>query len=288
MDYRGLLEGFEKAVGISGKNRLLLVASGRDMVHAGGVFQSDHSGSTQVFEIASMWTFAKRVVPPIALLLAGLGSLLYGTLWHRPTILTEEEVEVEIVIPTPFGPPTAFDESLPGDQWGADDLGFTAEEDTPLQEWEGPEANPFEPGTSSPEDPFDSTDDSENPFESGSEAQQGESDSVNPFENPFSSGADSPVDAPSIDQEPSFYDTQADVEQYPPFEGPPLDNPMDGAPDSFGLTEPKTETITDTKVTSKEEPEWVLVREVTFGGVRLANGHLKRTYSGQPPALCPT
>ncbi len=38
-----------------------------------------------------------------------------------------------------------------------------------------------------------------------------------------------------------------------------------------------------------QQPESVVVREVTYGGVvRLGNGHLKRTYSGKPPTLCPT
>ena len=38
-----------------------------------------------------------------------------------------------------------------------------------------------------------------------------------------------------------------------------------------------------------EEPELVLIREVTFGGVVLLDsGVLRRTYSGAPPSLCPT
>jgi hypothetical protein len=42
-------------------------------------------------------------------------------------------------------------------------------------------------------------------------------------------------------------------------------------------------------VSEKVTAEAVLVREVTFGGVvRLANGELKRTYSGKAPSLCPT
>jgi hypothetical protein len=51
----------------------------------------------------------------------------------------------------------------------------------------------------------------------------------------------------------------------------------------------KMEKVTEKYVESIEEPEWAIVREVTFGGVvRLANGELKRTYSGKPPALCPS
>ena len=37
------------------------------------------------------------------------------------------------------------------------------------------------------------------------------------------------------------------------------------------------------------DSEWAVVRDVTVGGViLLPDGHLKRTYSGKPPALCPT
>jgi hypothetical protein len=51
----------------------------------------------------------------------------------------------------------------------------------------------------------------------------------------------------------------------------------------------RTEKVTEKYVESSDEPEWAIIREVTIGGVvRLANGALKRTYSGQPPALCPS
>ena len=51
----------------------------------------------------------------------------------------------------------------------------------------------------------------------------------------------------------------------------------------------RLEKVTEKYVESSEEPEWAIIREVTIGGVvRLANGHLKRTYSGKPPALCPS
>jgi hypothetical protein len=40
---------------------------------------------------------------------------------------------------------------------------------------------------------------------------------------------------------------------------------------------------------TREEPEWIIVRDAAVGGVeRLANGRLKRTYSGKAPSLCPT
>jgi hypothetical protein len=67
-----------------------------------------------------------------------------------------------------------------------------------------------------------------------------------------------------------------------PFEAPP----PPGQPNIPGIrlkkiSEDYTEVVFDS--------EWSIVRDVTVGGVmRLANGHLKRTYSGKPPALCPT
>ena len=36
------------------------------------------------------------------------------------------------------------------------------------------------------------------------------------------------------------------------------------------------------------EGEPKLVREVTIGGLVLSDGVLRRTYSGQPPSMCPT
>lgn len=65
-----------------------------------------------------------------------------------------------------------------------------------------------------------------------------------------------------------------------PFENPAM------MPSPPGI---RYETVTETYTEAQEEPEWVIVREVTVGGVvLLANGQLKRTYSGQPPSLCPT
>jgi len=52
--------------------------------------------------------------------------------------------------------------------------------------------------------------------------------------------------------------------------------------------------VTFKKVTEKYwearyEPEWVVTRDVTIGGVaRMADGQLRRTYTGTPPSLCPT
>ena len=69
---------------------------------------------------------------------------------------------------------------------------------------------------------------------------------------------------------------------------PPDDDPMQDPPLPYMLPGIKMETVTEKYVETQEEPEWSLVWEVTIGGVtQLANGQLKRTYSGKPPALCP-
>ncbi len=70
-----------------------------------------------------------------------------------------------------------------------------------------------------------------------------------------------------------------------PFGPPGFGPPGFDQPPPF---KPLTEQVTRKIKTVKEEPEYVLVREVTFGGVTLANGVLKRTYSGKAPSLCPT
>jgi hypothetical protein len=78
-----------------------------------------------------------------------------------------------------------------------------------------------------------------------------------------------------------------------PFQTPgsvgPSENPFAGPgamPTPLGM---KFQKVTEDYVDSITEPEWKIVHEVTFGGVvRLANGHLKRTYTGDPPSLCPT
>lgn len=135
---------------------------------------------------------------------------------------------------------------------------------------------PFGPGAgfSDPLPP----DDEANPFESTAPLPPG--DEANPFEGPASN------------RPPG-----AATDGSNPFEGPSAEIPpaSDGAPWSddeplpLPLPGPSTQTITKTVSISHDAPEWTLVREITFGGVaRLANGQLKQTYSGKPPALCPT
>jgi hypothetical protein len=67
------------------------------------------------------------------------------------------------------------------------------------------------------------------------------------------------------------------------------ENPFESHPAAPAPSALKYEKFTESYVDIREEPEWVIVREVTFGGVvLLVNGHLKRTYSGTPPSLCPS
>lgn len=67
-----------------------------------------------------------------------------------------------------------------------------------------------------------------------------------------------------------------------PFESPP----PHGLPNIPGV---RLKKITEDYVELVEDSEPAIVRDVTVGGIMLLpNGHLKRTYSGKPPALCPT
>jgi hypothetical protein len=67
------------------------------------------------------------------------------------------------------------------------------------------------------------------------------------------------------------------------------ENPFESPPDASGAFGIRYENVTEPYVDVHEESEWMIVREVTVGGVTLlTDGHLKRTYSGKPPSLCPT
>jgi hypothetical protein len=69
--------------------------------------------------------------------------------------------------------------------------------------------------------------------------------------------------------------------------GPPPDAGF-GAP-GMGAPPPFLTKIKETIVVPEEESEASLIHEITIGGVTLlAEGILRRTYSGQPPSLCPT
>ena len=48
-------------------------------------------------------------------------------------------------------------------------------------------------------------------------------------------------------------------------------------------------TVTEKYWEAFPESEWAIAREMTIGGsTRLADGQLRRTYSGVPPSMCPT
>jgi hypothetical protein len=210
--------------------------------------------------------------------MGGIASLIYGTLYHTAIVYEEIEVEEKIPIPTPFGPSGTFGQE-------------------PMDD----EQNPFDSGSSGPS-PFGVSPDgraggiveSVNPFESPSvrngtlpfeartpSQEVSPRETVNPFENPFAGGRD-PFQ-PGTAEDPLLSEAE-------PLGG---ELPRDGLP-SGGLPplvppEPLFQTITVVDLVPRDEPEWVIVKEVTYGGVtRLENGQLKRTYSGQPPALCPT
>ena len=80
--------------------------------------------------------------------------------------------------------------------------------------------------------------------------------------------------------------------------GPPMDDgfgpPMDdgfGDPGMPGMIAPSSflSKIKETVIITESESEASLMREVSIGGVTLlAEGILRRTYSGDPPLLCPS
>lgn len=82
-----------------------------------------------------------------------------------------------------------------------------------------------------------------------------------------------------------------------PFGMPGFGDPMGDAGPGGQLAESDnpfasaelTQKVTQKIVVTHDEPETRLIREVTFGGVvRLASGELRRTYTGDPPSLCPS
>lgn len=135
---------------------------------------------------------------------------------------------------------------------------------------------PFD-GHGAPEDALSATDSGPlcetDPFRSGafSDELPGGGEVVNPFEQ---------VAAPPASYEENPFDpVEEPFDEFPPEETPWFPDPSNML----------SEKVTKIELIARSAPEWALIREVTFGGVaRLDNGELKRTYSGQPPALCPT
>ena len=111
-------------------------------------------------------------------------------------------------------------------------------------------------------------------------AKAGETDDRNPFETPGEGKDRAKQSENPFEPAPpatSFFDRTA----------PP--SPAAAASDASLPAGMAKKDIEEKYVDVRNEPEWVLVREITIGGVaRLANGQLKRTYSGKPPALCPS
>jgi hypothetical protein len=155
----------------------------------------------------------RRLLSLIVLVLAGIGSILYGALYHTATVEETKQREISIAVPTMSG-------------------------------FEMPPMNPPIPGVDGEQVP-------------GGPPGGFAPDDVNPFQTPGSVG---------------------------PAENPFINPTAPPAPPGM-----KFEKVTEDYVESITEPEWKIVHEITFGGVvRLANGHLKRTYTGDPPSLCPT
>jgi hypothetical protein len=78
----------------------------------------------------------------------------------------------------------------------------------------------------------------------------------------------------------------------PPARGAPQGNPgnpLENAPGPPDFPGVRFEKVTEKYFEAHEEPERAIVRDVTVGGVaRLADGQLRRTYSGKGPSLCPS
>ncbi len=67
------------------------------------------------------------------------------------------------------------------------------------------------------------------------------------------------------------------------------ENPFEAAgPGVFGFPGLPPEMMKVKVRESREETEWTLVREVTFGGLQIEDGRLQRTYRGEAPIGCLT
>lgn len=96
-----------------------------------------------------------------------------------------------------------------------------------------------------------------------------EADEVNPFETPPAQG---------------IHEEMKDTSSENPFETPSEADRQIPLPSDVTI-----ERVTEKTLVFQEEREHVIVREVTVGGIaRLADGQLRRTYTGQPPSLCPS
>ena len=60
-----------------------------------------------------MWAIVRRAVLPGLLLIGGLGSLIYGAMFHKATVIVSRETETTIDVPLP--PARPYDEMSPPD-----------------------------------------------------------------------------------------------------------------------------------------------------------------------------
>ena len=143
----------------------------------------------------------KRELCAVGLLVFAGGALWYGALFHKVQIFEQQEREIAIPVPTPFGSADAPPEEPSG--------GAAADEDDPFS---SPPSKPAQP-------------------------------TAKPAQNP-----------------PALLPSDATFKK-----------------------------VTEKYWAAREETEWVISRDVTFGGLtRLADGQVRRTYSGKPPTMCPT
>jgi hypothetical protein len=116
--------------------------------------------------------------------------------------------------------------------------------------------------------------------------------------SPMGGGFDGPASPGSAGGIPAADGSVAGSGEQNPFESPAAGgekNPFQPAP-SASVQDPggmlgamQVKTLREKILVAQQEPEASVVREITVGGLALlADGMLKRTYSGRPPSLCPT
>ena len=60
-----------------------------------------------------MWAIVRRAVLPGLLLIGGLGSLIYGAMFHKASVVEERETETTIDVPLGLPPARPFGEMSP-------------------------------------------------------------------------------------------------------------------------------------------------------------------------------
>jgi hypothetical protein len=105
-----------------------------------------------------------------------------------------------------------------------------------------------------------------------------------PIPTPFAPGPPGP-DGQPFGEGPPGPGGEPFAEGQPPGGEPPMDGPP-----PFWQPPPMFAKMIKKTIVTTDEPEPKIIREVSVGGVALAeSGEIKRTYSGdEGPALCPT